>query len=347
MGLRRCCVGGGALAFGLVVSGGLAFAQGPPPVDLFVAGTPDTLARLESGVGIAERPIRWVPIAQIDPTEVLRRPSEAEAHVAHAWIDCSQPDRVRIYFASGSSERFLVRDVPLADGWTELALETLAQVIQSSLSALDLDSASGMTRAEMTAVLKIPPPSSPPAPAPTRAWTLAGEAFYAVQGFAPQHLFEQGPGLGARYGQPSGFLRFEGWVAGQYLLPDTVDTPLIGVRLDTATLRGGVGLRHDLSDGAMLVLDVGIGADLVHVSPRQGAVDHATLSPDRFLVDYAARLEVALLVQTGSNLGILFEVFGDVDPSNVHYDVAVDGAPTRVVTPSWIRPGIAAGITLR
>ncbi len=335
----------GAGLIALVLCGPTAAAEASlSPVDIYVAGPPEEVVRLESAIGVADRPIRWVPIGRVDVDDVVRPPTDVGSQAARAWIDCSSPDRMRIYFANWNAERFLLREVPLPDGLNELALETVGQVIASSLSALMTDDHAGMSRTEINSVLR-PAPATSELPPPPH-WTARGSLFYAVQTFAPEQAVEQGPGLMATLGPREGRWRPGVWVSGQYQLPETVDSGLIGVRLDTVALRAGAEVARSLGPRVDLALRAGLGGDVIHVAPRRGTVDEGqtTLSPDRFSWGFAAQMALAGTVRLDAGFALCVALLADADLDRRHYDVAIDGVTLRALTPWWVRPGLMAGV---
>ncbi|MCL2450633.1 MAG: hypothetical protein FWD17_16925, partial [Polyangiaceae bacterium] len=200
-------------------------------VEIVVAAAPDTFARLQSALGAPARPVRWVHAAQIDAADVLRSPPPGDragmparattgaTPVARVWVDASRSDRLRLYFLNATTDRFLVRDVPLSGGLDEVALETVAQLIDSSVSALLSDAEMGMTRAEMTTALRNDVEArSPPAPAPRFAtgWRPSAGVFYAVQALAWPPLVGHGPGLVGHVDRRDGSLSTGGWLSAQY-----------------------------------------------------------------------------------------------------------------------------------
>jgi hypothetical protein len=288
--------------------------------------------------------MHWVSIDQVDVADVVRRPTESGPQATRAWIDCSRGDRVRIYFVNWNTERFLVREVLLPQGLNELALEILGQVIETSVSALIADEKTGMSRAEIASVLDTTS-SVRPTTTDTPGWGATWGAFYAVQVFAPEQLIEQGPGLTATLGRREGRWRPAAWISAQYQLPETIETALIGVRLDTFALRAGAELARELTARVALAVHMGIGIDAVHIAPRQGSAQHASLSPERFSSQYAAQLALVGTTRLGAGVELLAAILADADLGVRHYDVVVDGATVRVVTPWGVRPGIMAGVT--
>jgi hypothetical protein len=332
-------------------------SAGEGPTDALVACAPDAAARIETAVGSPERPIRWTPIARVDAAAVLRRSDEGSPRL---WVDCALPDRLRLTFADRTSERFLVRDVPLAHGLDEIALETIAQVIESSISALDADASTGMTRTQMASSLE-PPAAAPPAvaaPAPPAAvpaetagtppssWKGGLGAFYGLEAFGPGPVLQHGPGLLVALAVQRGRRCVGGWASAQYSVPETIETSLISARLDGAVLRAGVELLHDFSERVAVGARAGIGGDVVRVSPRQGSSGvTAQLAPDHVSWITVAQAAVTVKVRMVRGLSLSGTLLADVDLLVRHYDVAVDGAAQRAFTPWPVRPGLTTGVT--
>ncbi len=359
---------GTALGATLLLSGSAADADGAA-IEARIACAPDAAARIEAAVDSPERPIRWTPVARIDLATVLLRTGEGPS--ARLWIDCTRPDRLRLMFADRASERFLVRDVPLGRGLDEIALETIAQVIDGSLPALDSDAATGMTRTQIASTLEPSGAAPPEAPSPpssstaTRAATageprrdeagaahdrprLEGEigAFYGVEAFGPGPVVQHGPGLQGALGGRRGRTRVGAWAAAEYAVPETIATSLISARLEGAVLRGGVEVTHALTPRVAAGARAAIGGDVLRVSPRQGSGElTAQLAPDHVAWSPVAQAAVTVRVTVAPDLALSGALLADADLAVRHYDVAVDGVARRAFTPWPVRPGLAAGIT--
>jgi hypothetical protein len=314
-----------------------------PTIEVYVVGTPESISRLEAALGAVDRPIRWIELEKLDLTQVTQRPQEAGIAVARAWVDCSSPDRARLYFANWNTERFLVREVPFSGGLTPLTLEMLAQIVESSLSALLTDDKAGLTRAEMTAALEPAAPAKPETPRSSPLAVTLG-AFYGLQAFAPDWPVEHGLGLSAAFGERDGPARLSAWLTVQYQVPEMIQTSLIGVRLDTVAMRAGVELGKPISEDVVLSARVGGGGDLLHVAPRQGTNANASLKADQFYWDYMTQIAVAVTVAWGDHLVTSAALVTDVDLAERHYDLSLAGATTRVAAPWRLRPGFMAGV---
>jgi hypothetical protein len=335
-----------AAACGCILSwSGTSSGQGSEvPVDVFVACTRQVAAFLEGGVGVAEPRIRWSPVDRIDDAQILLRPRERGGAHARAWIDCSRPDRVRVYFASWDTERFLVRDVPLPYGWTEIARESMAQLIESSIKALGSGESLGMSRTEMASVLR--PEAAPPPERPQR-WGMSWGAFYAIQAFSQERWVEQGPGLVVAVDARKGQWMPGAWVSAQYQLPQSVVTDLVGVHLDTLALRAGARLTRELGRHTALALQLGAGADVIHITPLQGSGAQVSLASERFSGEFAGQFALAATLRPTTQYEFWASLLADVDFGMRHYDLVVDGSTRRVFTPLWIRPGILIGVAWR
>ena len=70
------------------------------------------------------------------------------------WVDMSSPGRTRLFFAAGSGERFLVRDVAVSPHFDDMDQQALAEVIDRSVTALLDDEQAGLDRAQTQALLE-------------------------------------------------------------------------------------------------------------------------------------------------------------------------------------------------
>jgi hypothetical protein len=320
------------------------------PVDVFVACAPHVAALLEGGVGVVEPRVHWALVDRIDDAQILLRPEERGTAHARAWIDCSRPYRVRVYFASWDTERFLVRDVPLPSGWTEIARESMAQLIESSIKALGSDGSIGMSRTEMASMLR--PEPAVPVQHPQHVqhgqqWGMTWGAFYAVQAFSQEQWIEQGPGLMVTVDARRGQWMPGAWVSAQYQLPQSITTDVVGVHLDTVALRAGARVTRELGRHTALALQLGAGADLIQIEPRQGSGAQVSLASERFSAEFAGQVALAATLRPSTQYEFCASLLADVDFGMRHYDLVVDGATRRVFTPLWIRPGILVGVAWR
>jgi hypothetical protein len=313
-------------------------------VEIFASGPSESVRRLEGAVAAPGQPIRWVTVPRIDGANILEASSgRGPQKVVRVWVDASHPDLVRLYFANWNAERFLARDVMLAQGLDEPALETVAQVIESSVSALASDESIGMSRREMTSAIQANLGAAPIDAHPS-PWHGSIGAFYAAEVFSSDQGVLQGPGLMTGVERRDGPWVFGAWLSAQYVLPKTIETALIGVRLDSVALRAGPEVSRAITDHFDLAARAGWGGDIVSISPREAvAGPRATLDAARLSWDDVAQIALIATGHPSPSLAIWAAIFCDVDLVLRHYDVLVNGVPSEVVTPWRVRPGLMAG----
>jgi hypothetical protein len=264
------------------------------------------------------------------------------------WLTLRSSQEARIYFAVGgetrAGTRYLVRDVPLEDGFDEIGSERVAQVVHSSVTALIEGSIAVAERVEIERALA---PAAPPlAPAPTvpaRPRTDAASRTSAVSpllgafyrgAFSGEEGFAHGPGvvLGAS-------LEFHelatGLVArGYWALPraERFDE----VVLTFESLGALLGARGVWRVNRRFAVDVEVGAGLTWVSydPKLAAPTGPVPrgSGDHVRQYYFVGFGIGPVLgprRTGARLGL------DYYPARTRYELAgASGAPSRRVAES-------------
>ena len=328
-----------------------------------MVGGEATLLRLEAALGAVDRPIRWLSIDRLDIDQILERPPErsgptavAVAAVARVWVDCSDPSRARLYFADWSTERFLLRDVATPDGLSALSLETIAQMIETSLSALSADRTAGMNRVEMgharsaaRSKLRVARRASPPASAlsPSSRGVLRGAGFRA--GLA--HRAQPGSRRGAT-ARARGAWRLGGWLTRSVSAARDDRRRARGRAGGHAlALRAGLEAAAPVQAGERRFVLGRAGARWRRDPPRGAApcfrLGEPVLEEKKFywdtMVQFAAGMEIRLDPHLALDVAILL----DVDLVLRHYDVDLVGGTTRLATPWPLRPGVSAGLSWR
>ena len=103
-------------------------------------------------------------ISRFDPLDVVREHRAPERRLVRCWVDMSSPRRVRLFFAAGSGERFLVRDLAVSPRFDEMDQQALAEVLERSVTALLDDEQAGLDRAQAQALLESRRKRESPAP---------------------------------------------------------------------------------------------------------------------------------------------------------------------------------------
>jgi len=347
-----------------------ASPRAPAAVEIAVVGSASDLQRVQTlfgAGGLAGVTPTWVRIARFDPLEVLREHRPPERRAVRCWIDLSRPGRTRLFFAAGSGERFLVRDLATSPRSNEMDQQALAEVLEQSVTALLDDEEAGLDRAQAKALLERrwrPETSAPAArvavktsPAtPPRSFHLNAAAFYAGQALALERpsgnalALVHGPGLSLAVSTEQVQQRWAIWAATQLQFPHRELGNDVGLDFQTIATRAGLELQQSIGDRAgdsglrisQLILRVGAGLDLVHLTPLPGAGDPAVmLTRARWSKSLVFTAAVGAGLSVGPRARLAVTVFADVLPTAVHYDLAAEGQVTRVFSPARVRPGLA------
>jgi len=329
----------------------------PEAVDITLVGTADAYASLRARVG--DRlpvgvPLLWNRIDRFNPlTELLRGPPPPHAaSTLRCWIDLADLRRATLYFADQRGERFLVRELPLSGRFDEVDQQSVAQVMELSVSALIENAEIGYSRAQAREILERAQPPAPVVvaapPADLPSWHLAAGLFYALEALGDALPLAQGPGailtLGRIEGATGGGAASPGvgaWIAGGYQIPIQARQPDVGVRLESLGARVGVDARW-----WRLQLRLGAGADFTHVMPQPGSATPTTVlaSPHwstSFIATAALVFRLPLERAFGPLLALSVALFVDAAPSTTEYRFADATGNHVAFAPSRLRPGVA------
>jgi hypothetical protein len=349
------------------VPAGVADVQARPPapsVEIAVVGTAADLRwvrTLFGASGLAGATPTWVRVPRFEPLDVLREHRPPERRSVRCWVDLSSPGRARLFFAAGSGERFLVRVIALSPRVDEMDQQALAEVLERSVTALLDDEQAGMDRAQAQALLESR--WQPERPAPVARVTVKRSrstaartshvdvaAFYAGQALSLARpggnavALVHGPGLSLGGSIGSTQRRWGLWAGAQLQFPHRELADDVGLDFRTIATRAGLELRQTIGGGAVshLLVRIGTGFDLVHLTPLPGATDQSlALTGARWSTSLVLTAAVGVGLQVGERLRLAVTVFADVLPTTVHYDLAVEGQATPVFSPARVRPGVA------
>ncbi len=143
------------------------------------------------------------------------------------------------------------------------------------------------------------------------------------------------------------------WLSGQYQIPGDARGDLASVRLETIAMRAGASGSWALGArrSSRWAIDVraGAGADTIHLTPQPGTLSSAAaLTPARWSTSLALTAAAGLAAAIGDRDRVRLgaRLYADVLPIATHYDVAVDGQSTTVVSPDRVRPGLIVDLTV-
>jgi hypothetical protein len=334
-------------------------------VEIVVVGSEADFEAMRAALGTSAfegATARWSQKTSLESQELFERRPEASDVEVRAWVDLTDPKQAELYFADRAGERFLVRTVSLPDGLSPLGREALGQVLELSVKAMLEDDRIGMSRAETSELLKArrdeastkpaapPDTRAEPEPAPTRSResSLGAEMFYGARLHSSDVSLVHGPGLGLGWITESPSWESIVWVTGQYELPEKLVTPAIGVEWTTWRVQGGVGFAFATGSSFLLGGRLGGGVDVTSFSPEPGSSGEAVeLEPSSVSTAPVIDLAFEASVPLASRLSASARLFGSFYPVRVHYDLDVDGEPTTILAPYWVRPGLELSLHLR
>ena len=306
---------------------------------------------------IARLPVvlQWSRASGIDPGQVLAQRAPDARVVARAWLDLSDPKLARIYVANPSSGRFLVRVVPLRDGYDEIAREVLGHIIESAVDAFLAGRDVGVTRemAEREVTHdSAPPPAPASAPVPgagASERTRIGVAVsYRATDVAGVEAMMHGPAIGVGLAFPMGkAVRFSSSATVHYRVPIQWDSPSVGAHLHGGTARLGAGVEGDVTQRMVLRAELGVGVDFTHLAPYVESGSTAKADEPRWVVSPVANAMVSLDAPLSSRMGWFIGAGCDFDLHRTSYFVA-NGAIANTVLSPWIaRPVGVVGLVFR
>ncbi|WP_437969468.1 hypothetical protein WMF04_09275 [Sorangium sp. So ce260] len=340
-----------------------AAVSGAPVVEIVLTGAADNLGAIRTALGseaLSAFTVRFRNAPRFDPAALFA--TRASSGVAlSCWIDVSDPRRAALYFTDPVADRFLVRSIELSGRFDELDRESVAQVVELSLRSLRVDARASLDREQARALIlrQTAPPEAPaepaepavPAAAPARRRALELGAFYGVAAHSAEIGLTHGPGVRVALGGSWGRHRLALDARLQYQFERRYEEPRIGLDLRTIALRADACWRYPLATG-VTPLEVGarLGAGIDHVdaAPRPGSA-----GPPAFVPAGATSSNALVLVAgsgvklpLGRDLGLFAELFVELDPARVRYDLSLEQGTETVLARYRLRPGVLLGVEL-
>ncbi len=317
-----------------------------------------SLRELASEAGVT---LNVSPTDSVDLPTILAAPAPAsEGLLARGWLRIAPPEALLV-LSDRTGERLLLRRVDIGDTLGPVEVESLAQILASSLEALRLGGAIGVTRAEVaqsvTATDQTQAASTAAATTPRTAPDMTsdstvpptpprylGEVEITEQASlwssreSPQHRVSLRGVLSLNRGLHPGLALEVG-----YLAPNVVSRGEVGARLEGVALRAGVSLRKAwgrLSLRTRLMA----GLDLLHVEPRLLTPAALQVRPATWtrlgMLELAAGLDYRVLPRAS----LLFELGATLDLANAIYVVERSGQAETTFDPYRLRPFASLGL---
>ncbi|WP_437799857.1 hypothetical protein [Sorangium sp. So ce693] len=368
-------------AIALSAARALAMEEGPPPasaspgaplVEIVLTGPAPNLgvirAALESQA-LSAFTLRFRVAPTFDAAALFA--ARASSGVAlSCWIDVSDPRRAALYFTDPVADRFLVRSIELSGRFDELDRESVAQVVELSLrslrggarASLDRDQARALVLRQAAPAGQAAPsvgaldPAAPSGGAPDHAapalrGALELGAFYGVTVHSAEIGWTHGPGVRVALGGSSGQQRLALDARFQYQFERRYEEPRIGLDLRTIALRADASWLYALTPGAApLELGARLGAGLDHVeaAPRPGSAGAPSFVPARASASNALVLVAGAVAKLplSRDVRLFTELFVELDPARVRYDLALEQGTETVLARYRFRPGALLGVEL-
>ncbi|AUX40514.1 uncharacterized protein SOCE26_019150 [Sorangium cellulosum] len=329
-----------------------------PVIEIVLTGDAGDLGSIRAALeshALSAFAVRFRTAPRFDAKELFAARASSEAALS-CWIDLSRPGRAELYFTDPVADRFLVRSLELSGRLDELDRESVAQVVELSLRSLREDASVSLDRAQAHALLlrrdaaPREAPAAAPEPAPERRGALELGVFYGVAAHSAGVGVTHGPGVRVALGGSWGRQRLALGARFQYQLERRYEEPRIGLSLSTASFRADASWLHALGPRVMsleLGARLGAGVDHVDVTPRPGTGSAAFVPADPsatntlvFTAGAVARLPL------GRGARVFTELFVELDPARVRYDLALGQGTETVLARYRLRPGVLLGVEL-
>jgi hypothetical protein len=300
--------------------------------------------------------VLWRNADRLRAEEVLEAPPGARGAPVAVWVDGVSGPEARIYFRAAAGRRFVIRRVSLPGGLGPLAVEEIAQIIQSVLHALASDTAWALSLSEARAALSVPErrPSPAAPPAPGRATVVEIGSALAGQLYAPELPLTGNLELSvAALSRPATTSppAFPGSLGGRlalgYGFPAHFTTGAVGADLRAARTRLELIWEPWRTGRVAIRLGLGGGVDLVAYAPT-AELPGATAAAGGTFVNALGCADAALHLDVSSRLALMAAVLAEISLERVHYDAYdASGNLGEVLVPHRLRPGVAIGMEVR
>jgi hypothetical protein len=334
-------------------------------VDVVAAGAPAALEAMADRVRSLESrfpvSVRWRVADAIDVRAIIAPRATGDSAFARVWLDLSNPERAVLFIANAGQDRFLVRVVPVGDGYGELTRESLATVVESAIDALlaggeigvDRSAAAREIEAQTGTAIAVESPAPPrvvaaesvpavvdpsAASAPEQlAWLLT--AGYRVDAIADGPKLRHAAQLALSWcdcqGQALALLL---GVSVQFFPPFSLGNAGRRVAERGGGARAAIGATLHAPDAFVFQAALGMGVDLLRIEPEIAA-DTGLQAAEPFSIT----AEVATLFVTGgwrpaAWIDIGLGVGLDVALSGPHFDVQSGSTRTRAISPFRAHP---------
>lgn len=335
-----------AWAVGVSLWAATSWADPPRVVDVAVVA-PTGAAAFETSVRSVVERLPVVLTVHTDTGLDLDALMDAPAGDALARVGLVvTAGRARLVLRTG--DRALVRDVPLPQGFDEVARESIAHLLRDALDVLLAGGAIGVARpvavvAPVSAPVIAPALAWPPRPLPVAtAWRFTMGAHYGAQWFGDDRV-THGPMVSLAFTAPLAHrARWGVEATGQYRVPVVIDGDPIGVRLDQGAVRAFARVEGDVGARVTLVARVGTGVDVVTPTARLTQSERAALDAVSTRVEPVVALGGGVRARLFDRVSLALDVGAELALSPARYTVT--GLAGDVFAPWSVRPTASLGV---
>jgi hypothetical protein len=290
--------------------------------------------------------LQWSLRQAISSHDVLHQTANDEIYLAKIWLDVTRRERALLYIENTREDRFLLRTVPLEDGYDELARESLSNIVESAIDVLLAGGELGVTREEAeeqvrqddAESLRLTRPANEkrdatPAQNPPQLSLLLGLRASTIRA---ADALQFGPELGAYLSTNSvSTWAFFGWFSGGYRT-STTKNDLVKLRIEGPGGRILLGARAQWTHFSWrLAAGAGLDASLVEaVSTGPGLTASEAFWVTTPVLSGLAAIEWKM----GRGWFTSVAAGADLDLAGHRFDVVEMGNPVTVLSPSRVRP---------
>jgi hypothetical protein len=327
-------------------------------IEVTIAGHPETTAALRTGIiEFSSRrsvQVTWAHAPAIHPRDVLASTPSGSTAFARIWLDVTSPEQAVLYIADTTSDRFLLRVVPLDAGYDEVARESLGNIVESAIDALLAGADIGVSReaaeeqvARQIGPVKEPPPrklvapprqAPPPEPAPSAApgvccgWWV-GYRGHTLRG---QEALQHGPELGVALMARDEGISPAAFISLGYRLPSEWKGDALTLELHGAGARAWFGMRA-VSGAFRGYLGAGLGFEATRVEARARTAEVSPRGPTWTAAPMALGV-VGVGWGLTSALELTLTGAAEFDLLGHHFDVLSTTGTETVLEPWAVRP---------
>jgi hypothetical protein len=280
---------------------------------------------------------------------------ETEAQGAHSTdrarvsIDARPADHIEIVLWAGAMaspvRRSLARELPRPSDAVEA--EEVAYAVRAALDSLLSEPRPPPAAAPPAAPAPAPPtPTRAPPAAETRPVSVDGAAFATGHGLATSTpTFGGGLAMDVALWAASRW-RPGLWTEASVAAPVTTTTSLVSLSTTEASFRVVPNVELGRLGPVRLGAGVGVGLDLLHVTPSAGVAPAAFLGPSSTYADPILEAQLAAHVRLGDGAGLFASLALDYDTAPHHFTELHGTTTDDALAPWTVRPAVLVGVCI-